>query len=366
MFVLSVWAQPAIPSERPVGASPSVTNLSQLSKLLDSSPRIVAGVRLDAVVCSMSRAEIGVVAVKDQTGSEVLELGPRRVAIAAGDIIHIEGQRCLLRRRDIGVEITRAPALDNDRDGNLLFLDSPEVPLTRIGHENVPSPIVSSLHAPISNSEPSQWISVEGRVVFVSRSGRGLRFELHSQPDSIWVMVADGGELDPTRLLNSRIRVAGIGRAVMAPNRDLVLGELSVATSDNITILEDSGAATANSSSARTLAAVGQIQSLSKEEAARHLPVKIQGVVTSLAPPVFGYMSIQDETRGIFVRLSSVHQAGHRCGPVLRGGWLHRRGRFRSDSCCRRRHCPGEGTNAPACASYVEGVNQRQHGCPMG
>ncbi len=91
----------------------------------------------------------------------------------------------------------------------------------------------------------------------------------------------------------------------MAPNRDLVLGELSVVTSDNITILEDSGAATANSNSVRTLAAVGQVQSLSKEEAARHLPVKIQGVVTSLAPPVFGYMSIQDETRGTFVRLSS-------------------------------------------------------------
>jgi signal transduction histidine kinase len=408
----------------------------QLSKLLDSFPRIVAGVRLDAVVCSMSRAEIGVVAIKDTTGSEILELGPRRVAIAAGDIIHIEGQRCLLRRRDIGVEITRAPALDNDGthalrrvtavvrltaglhpfqldyfnllgrygleltcrlpggavqtadrflykpsgslalesnrvaglnatyyeggwlnvpdfallqpaktvtttnlnpilgpqkepfgirfngffsapvdgeyafnlesdDGSLLFFDTPDVPLTTIGHENVPSPILSSLHAPMSNSESSQWMSVEGRVVFVSRSGRGLRFELHSQPDSIWVTVADGGELEPMLLLNSRIRVAGIGRAVTAPNRDLVLGELSVVTSDNITILEDSGPAIAGSNSVRTLAAVGQVQSLSKEEAARHLPVKIQGVVTSLAPPVFGYMSIQDETRGTFVRLSS-------------------------------------------------------------
>ncbi|HUZ07827.1 MAG TPA: histidine kinase [Candidatus Paceibacterota bacterium] len=50
--------------------------------------------------------------------------------------------------------------------------------------------------------------------------------------------------------------------------------------------------------------AIGQIQSLSKEDAGRHLPVKIQGVVTSIAPSLFGFMSIQDDTRGTFVRLS--------------------------------------------------------------
>ena len=190
-------------------------------------------------------------------------------------------------------------------DGSLLFLAAPEIPLTVISHEAVPSPIILSLHTPMTDSAAPKWMGVEGRVVFVSRSGRGLQFELRSQPDSIWVTVADGRELDAARLLNARIRVIGIGRAVMASNRDRVLGQLSVATSDNITILDDSSIATAETGSVRTLATVGQIQSLSKEEAVRHLPVKIQGVVTSLAPSIFGYMSIQDETRGIFVRLSA-------------------------------------------------------------
>jgi signal transduction histidine kinase len=399
----------------------------------------MADVRLDVLVCSASRPEIGVVAVTDKTGSEILELGPRRVAIATGDIIHIEGQDCLLRRREIGIEITRAPALDNDGahalrevatkvrltaglhafqldcfrflgsygpyglklncrlpdgsvqpadrflvrpsgrdelgskmapglnstyyeggwlnmpdfallhpvktvtttnldpipgspntlfgvrfkgffsapvdgqytfnlesgDGSMLFLDAPEVPFTTIGHEEIPASNVSSLHVPVTASEAPKWMSVEGRVVFVSRSGRGLRFELRSQPDSIWVTVADGGDLDPARLLNSQIRVTGIGRGLTAPNRDLVLGELSVATSDNIVVLEDSTGAKADLDSIHTLVAVGQIQSLSKEEAARHLPVRIQGVVTSVAPSIFGFMSIQDETRGTFVRLAS-------------------------------------------------------------
>jgi signal transduction histidine kinase len=187
--------------------------------------------------------------------------------------------------------------------GSLLFLDTPEIPLTVVGHEVVPPPMVSSLYAPMTDSDAPKWVSIEGRVTFDYRSGRGLRFELRSESDSIWVTLADDGELDPLRLLNSRILVVGIGRAVRALNRESVLGELSVATSDNITILEDSTEAPTGSGIPRTLVAAGQVQSLSKQEADRHLPVKIRGVVTSLAPSVFGYMTLQDETRGIFVRL---------------------------------------------------------------
>jgi hypothetical protein len=434
--VLSLRAQPVSPPERPSGASLLVTNLQQLSKLLGSSSRLLADVRLDVLVCSTSRAEIGVVAVTDKTGSEILELGPHKAPIAPGDVIRLEAQHCLLRRREIGVEITRAPEIDNDGehglknvtaevsltaglhafqldyfnllgaygleltcrtpngsvqkadqflvrpnrsvalesnltagvnaayyegawldvpdfalfqpvktvtatnlaltlgpqpemigirftgffsapvdgkyafnlasdDGSLLFLATPELPWTTMGHEEVPIPPVSSLHVPMTDSEPSKWMTVEGRVVFVSRFGKGLRFELRSLPDSILVTVAGGRELDAMRLLNSRIRVSGVGRVAMTPSRDKVLGELAVATSDTIEILEDSIGAKADSGSVHTLVAVGQIQSLSKEEASRHLPVRIHGVVTSLAPTRFQYMSIQDETRGIFVGLPS-------------------------------------------------------------
>ncbi|MGO8764665.1 MAG: PA14 domain-containing protein, partial [Limisphaerales bacterium] len=439
IFVPSLLAQPAIPSELPSGIPVLATNLQQLSELLGTSPRMIADVNLDVLVCAASRAEIGAVAVTDKTGSELLELGPRGAAILPGEIIHIEGRGCLLRRREIGIEITKAPDLDDDGvhalhqvsaevnltagphpfqldsfnlfgghgldltcrlpdgsvqaverflarpggedavesnmvagltgayyegywlnvpdfpllepvkimtttnfnpipgrqralsgirfngffsapmsgkytftlesdDGSLLFLDSPEIPLAMVGHKDVPSPNVSSLHAPMADAKAPQWMSVEGRVDFVSRMGKGLRFELRSQPDSIWVMVADDQEPDAERLLNSRIRVTGVGRAVMAPNRDRVLGELSAATSDEITILQESAGVTATSGSAPTLTTVEQIQSLTKEEAARHLPVTIQGVVTSLVPGIFHYMSVQDETRGIFV--SPVPSAG--------------------------------------------------------
>jgi signal transduction histidine kinase len=433
-------AQPATLPERPVESSQVVTNLAQLSRLLDSTPRVVAGVRLEVRVCAASRAEIGVVVVMDKTGSALLELGSGGKPVAAGDVIRIEARRCLLRQREMGVEITKVPDIYNDGthalqtvaakvrltaglhpfqldffnyyeassldlscrlpdgtvqpasrflvrpggggvsesnmvagveaavyedgwlhvpdfallqpvktvattnlnpnlglenaqfgirfkgyfsapmngsytfslesdDGSLLFLDGPEVPFTKTGHEAVPQPEVSSLRAPMTDAEASSWRSVEGRVVFVSRSGRGLRFELRSQPDSIWVRVADGGGLDTACLLNSRVRVTGIGRAVITANGDRVLGELMVASVDNLTIFEDSTSTIASSVSPPALVAIGQIQSLSKEEAARHLPVRIRGVVTCLAPPQNYYMSVQDETRGVFVQLSESIQA---------------------------------------------------------
>lgn len=436
VFVSRTLAQPALPTGQTSGASSVVTNLLQLSKILKTSPRIVADVRLDVLVCSASRPEIGVVAAKDETGAEILELGPQNVAIVSGDKVHIEGQHCLLRRTELGIEITRSPTVDNDGthgligveaevnlsrglhpfqldyfnflgaygleltcqlpagpieradqflykpssglmletnmvsgliatyyeggwlnvpdfallqpietvattnfnpiigpekelfgirfkglflaptnglysfnlqsdDGSQLFLDSPEIPITTTGHGEVPPPIVSSLHETMNDSEAPKWMSVDGRVSFVTISGRGLRFELRLQSDSIWVLVADCKNVDAMRLQNSRIRVSGIGRAVFATSRDPVLGELSVATSDNISILEEPIGALSSPGSTPKLVSIGQIQSLSSEEAARHLPVKIQGVVTSIAPSVLRFMSIQDETRGIFVSLSS-------------------------------------------------------------
>jgi len=434
-FVPGLRAQPVIPAEPAAGALVVVTNLWQLSTLLNASPRLVADVHLEVLVCSASRAEIGVVAVTDKTCSEVLELGARSNPFVAGDRIRIAGQGCLLRRRETGIEISRVPDLVNDDthglrrvtgevrltpglhafqldyfnylgncgldltcqlpggteesaqrflvrpdglvggqsnmvaglnatyyegvwldlpdytlqqplktvpvtnfslalgpakelfgirfkgffsapvagnyvfnlasdDGSSLFINPPEIPVAVIGHEAVPAATASSLHAPMAKSEAPRWMSVEGRVVFVSKLGRGLRFELRSQPDSIWVTVADPGASDAISLLNGRIRVKGIGRAVLAPNQDLVLGEVAVVTAADISPLEEpTRAITASGTAPSPLVAVGQIQGLSKDEAARHLPVRIQGVVTSLAPASFHFMSVQDETRGIFVRL---------------------------------------------------------------
>ena len=437
LFDLEIRAQPSVSLAGTSGLMPVVTNLSQLAKLTKSPLRTIAEVRLDVLVCSTSRADIGVVAVMDKTGCEILELGPGTNSITPGNVLHIEGQHCFLRRRELGIEVTLVPELDNDGthglrqvagavrltagihpfqldyfnyvgaygltltcqlpdgtvkpaenflvrpgggdgheskmvaglnatyydgawlnipdfallqplksvtatnlnpdygassdmtgiryqgfftapvdgnylfnlasdDGSLLFLDGFEISLKKTGQEEVPPPIVASLPAAMTDIAAAKWMCVEGRANFVSRSGRGVSFELRSQTDSIWVLVADSGEMDPNRLLNERIRVTGVGRAVITSTRNPVLGELTVATAKDLTILGNAEGMVAGSGPVRTLVEVGQIQSLSKDEAARHLPVRIQGVVTSRAPPSFHYMTVQDETRGIFVRQSAL------------------------------------------------------------
>jgi len=433
-FDFGVCAQPASQPESVSDSLPTVTNLFQLSQLTGSAERLIADVRMDVTVCSASQPDIGVVSAVDQTGGEVLELGPHDVVLRPGDIIHLEAKHCLLRRRPLGVEILRAPVLDNDGshgrqavtaevfltaglhpmrldyfnisaqtglrftcrfpDGSLteadhlmfrpaaksglassgepgwnvtlfdsgwielpdyallqpvqsvaltnitefcrsrnglfgvrcqglfsapvtgnytlrlesnggsrLFLDQPELPLAIVGHEEVPPPVATSLHTPMTNAGDSQWMSVEGNVTFVSKSGSGFRFELRSQPDSIGVMVADSGAMDPVQLLNCRVRVAGMGRAALAPSRDRMLGALSVASADTISILANPTVTTATTYPASLLVTVGQIQSLSKEQSAHHLPVRIQGVVTSEAPAYYRFLTLQDETRGIFVQV---------------------------------------------------------------
>src|ERR1043166_8279502 len=100
VFVIVASAQPANSSEGASTSSLLITNLQQLSKIIGSSSRVMADVRLDVLVCSTSRPEIGAVAVMDKRGGEILELGPREVSFVAGDVIRVEGRHCLLRRRE--------------------------------------------------------------------------------------------------------------------------------------------------------------------------------------------------------------------------------------------------------------------------
>ena len=52
--------------------------------------------------------------MQDDTGVEMLEMGRRPEEIATGERIRIEGNRLLLRRRDLGTQISAAPVVDND------------------------------------------------------------------------------------------------------------------------------------------------------------------------------------------------------------------------------------------------------------
>ena len=421
----------------------TVTNVQQLREVMASAPRISSGVRLTVTVCAASRSEIGVLAVKDETGVDVLDLEGFPQPLQAGDEILIEGAHCLLRQRDTGVQITAAPVVDNDglhgrhtESGKVTLsagfnplrvdwfnsilgsdlelsgqgpqLPSQEMPIDAFWHrpdggdtnlipglgvecfegswENAPafnllkvvksgsvsnlgtdfctqrefvglrftgffpapaageytfhltsddgallfmgeeSPQVRVLNhvappppTPASANQvmtvPADWVTVAGRVGFVSRTGRGFELELHTSTGILEVRVLDAAGLDSAELLQARVGVAGVALSTLTLDNKRVFGRLLACGADDVKVVADSGGADGLTN---VLTTAEQVQRLGPEAAARHLPVRIRGVVTSTLERFYRGLSLEDDTRGIYADLHGVSDA---IGPVAGEIW---------------------------------------------
>jgi signal transduction histidine kinase len=107
-------ARPSGPSSMALREESVITNLAQLARALSAEERACRSVRIEGVVCAASRPGMGVLVVRDTSGVELLELGRRTEEFRPGERIRIEGTRLLLRRRDLGTQISAAPVMDND------------------------------------------------------------------------------------------------------------------------------------------------------------------------------------------------------------------------------------------------------------
>ncbi len=190
-------------------------------------------------------------------------------------------------------------------DGSLLFLPQPELPVARIGATLVPEATRGFCGEGMNGLTERRWVTVRGRASFVSKIGAGLEFELRSDLDVISVWLADAAGLDPSHLLNAQVKVTGAGRAVVTADQRIVLGRLCAASSHEVLV-----ETAIDGQSALPITSVGQVQSLPIEAARRGLPVRIRGVVTNAKHSTNERrMSIQDDTRGIYVDLSSITNA---------------------------------------------------------
>jgi signal transduction histidine kinase len=200
-------------------------------------------------------------------------------------------------------------------DGALLFLGDPSVPVVRLGHTNVPTPKRSRLlGGGFSSLDARRWTTVEGRVSFVSRIGEGVKFDLGLDRYVISVRIADATGLDLAALVNSRVRVTGIGRGVMTADQTLALGQLFAASSKDLVFVE---AAFGQAESRLPITSVAQVRSLPVERARQALPVRLRGTVTgAIKSSQEHWMSFQDDTRGIFVRLNSITNAAPAFGEL--------------------------------------------------
>jgi signal transduction histidine kinase len=200
-------------------------------------------------------------------------------------------------------------------DGSMLFLGDPNLPVVSLGHTNVPIAKASRLlGAEFSDLDERRWVTVEGRVSFVSRLGEGLKFDLGTDRQVISVRLADAAGLDPSALHHARIRVTGIGRGVMAGDQTAVLGKLFIASARNLTFMEPTSGQVEPMA---PITSVAQIQGLPIERARQALPVRIRGTVTGgMNTSQERWMSFQDDTRGIFVRLNAISNAAPAFGEL--------------------------------------------------
>ena len=193
-------------------------------------------------------------------------------------------------------------------DGSLLFLGDPNVKVVSIGHTHVPTPKPTKLlGAAISDLDERRLIVIEGRVNFISRMGEGVHFDLGTERHSISVKLADAMGLDLAALMNARVRVVGIGGGVMTLDQTPVLGTLFAASAKSISFVER---AVGQGEPTTPITSVAQVQGLPIERSRQALPVRIRGTVTGgVNTRQERWMSFQDETRGIFVRLDDISNA---------------------------------------------------------
>ena len=189
-------------------------------------------------------------------------------------------------------------------DGSMVFIGPSTMKVTRLDSAGVPPPanaIIGEFHL-ITNTW-QRWLSVEGRVNFVSPMGHWPELKLRSQGDSMLVRIADATGLDATRLMNSRVHITGVGFGIFNLDQRIVLGELFATTARELKVLD---VTPGQSAEAVPLVNAKEVQSLPQEEATNSLPVHLRGVVTSTGPRYDRWLSIQDDTRGIFVNLRAI------------------------------------------------------------
>ncbi len=183
-------------------------------------------------------------------------------------------------------------------DGALLFLGGQNVSVTSLGAGQPPVPEKGWISQPMDRLDERRWLSAEGRVIFISRVGQGLELQLRVGVDTLSVRVADTFGLDVAQVLNSYVRVVGVGRPALTLAQRIILNRMVVASARDLQFVEFQPEA---AQASLPLAPISHVQAVSIQEAKRELPVRVRGMITA-ANQRENWVSLQDDTRGIFVR----------------------------------------------------------------
>lgn len=199
-------------------------------------------------------------------------------------------------------------------DGGQLFLDHEPPTVTVIGKTNVPASIKISPGDPLMAEHGGCWAETEGVVAFFGSSERGATFDLTSGANSMRVEVLHAKAESPRSILNSRVRVHGFCPEARNVHGQTRASQMMVLGWKDIEIIQPPPEQRISSNfnatnELRTLTTALEVQQLSREEAQREYPVKIQGVVTWVSDDYRSFV-IQDDTRAVYVWVGEISSEG--------------------------------------------------------
>ncbi len=192
-------------------------------------------------------------------------------------------------------------------DGSKLFIGAP-FRLTKLGKQAMPVPENFNSSQFDSKGLELRWVAAEGIVTDVRQVFDGVNIELNFGAGHIYLKVANGDYDALGKLVHSRIKATGIFQNAYDLDGQIAPSIL-ISDPGNIIVTEKDPAPwtspivpiskkmDAMSKNLPLLTKAMQVKSLSREEALRGYPVRIQGVITARVDDDF---VIQDATWSIF------------------------------------------------------------------
>lgn len=190
-------------------------------------------------------------------------------------------------------------------DGSRLYVGKPHLSCQVLANPAQSPPATQSFEQALGDRAGDRWVEVEGEVTFVNQDSRSLEIEMLAGGQHVPVTVLEGVELFSTNLIHRWIQADGVCEFSRDAEEKKLIG-VFVPGSEQVKIY-GSSEAFGGSSSNELLTTAAQVRRLKPEEAGKHFPAKIRGVViyaTSTA------LVLQDSSGGVFVSCRAGSWAG--------------------------------------------------------
>ncbi len=186
------------------------------------------------------------------------------------------------------------------------------------------SPSARPMSALTASECLGQVVTTGGLLRSVSTWNGYLRLEIADGTHALELRVADYPLIDMSALVGTRVQASGI--CVPAPPDEPKVADLRLMVSDfaAVAVEERVRPSLAQAAApARVLTHIDQIRRLPRDEAARHYPVRINGVATYV-DPAWSMLFLQDSATGIFVALHGSNAKPRAGDHVEVTGWTGR------------------------------------------